>query len=109
MQPKQEHHVMRHVKSFTRYDMFICDRCGRQMLLHREPGDVGPGEQPLIMLERGDSGVSHSGGMGGVAINSVAATPDHDAAPCQGEPELSEEWKRWLTDIFDQMDDASPD
>jgi hypothetical protein len=109
MQSKDEHHEMRHAESFSRYDMFVCDVCGREMLLHREPGAMGPGEQPVIVLERGDSRVSHSGGMGGAAIDSVTTTVDQDAELFEEQVELSEEWKTWLTEILDDMPDISQD
>jgi hypothetical protein len=87
---------MRYTGLRSDYHEFLCDICGRHVLIHSSPSSAKEGEQTFVVLKRGDFWASHSGGIGGLVINGVEVSQDQD--------ELSDEWKEWLADILDDVD-----
>jgi hypothetical protein len=91
-----EHHTMRYAGLRSNYYEFLCDACGRHMLIHANPSAAGEDEQTLVVLKQGDCWTTHSGATGGFVVNSVQVNED--------QAELSDEWKAWLAEILDEMD-----
>ncbi len=94
--PNHEHHTMRHVGSRTNYHEFVCDICGRHLLLHSNPSIVAEGEEIYVVLSQGDIWASHSGAMGGLVINGIDIKKE--------QTELSNDWNKWLADVLDDAE-----
>ena len=90
------HHAMRLAGSRLNYHEFVCDICGRHVLVHLNPSSVEEDERSFVVLKQGDLKSSHSGGNGGLAINGIGVEQDST--------ELSDEWKAWLADILDDVE-----
>ncbi len=94
--PNNGHHAMRYAGLRSDYHEFLCEICGRHVLIHADPSAVAEGDQSFVVLKRGDVWASHSGGIGGLVMNGVEVSQDRE--------ELSDEWKEWLTDILDAIE-----
>lgn len=94
--PSNEHHAMRYAGLRSNYYEFMCDICGRHVLIHANPLEVTEDEQSFVVLRQGDCLTPHSGGVGGLVVNGIEVRKDED--------ELSDEWKVWLADILDGFD-----
>ena len=95
---------MRHIGSRDNYNEFLCDICGRHLLLHSSPSTPEEREKSIVILKQGDFWASHSGGFGGLVINGVEVQKDHGLDQDADEVELSDEWKGWLADILDDAE-----
>lgn len=98
------HHTMRYAGLRFDYHEFLCDACGRHVLIHSNPSAAEGGDQTLVILKRGDFWASHSGGIGGLVINGVEVQKRHNVDQGEEGVELSDEWKGWLADILDDME-----
>lgn len=98
------HHTMRYAGLRSDYHEFLCDACGRHLLIHSNPSNAGEGDQTFVILKRGDFQTSHSGGIGGLVINGVEVQKGRSPDEGDDQFELSDEWKGWLDDILDDED-----
>jgi hypothetical protein len=98
------HHTMRYAGLSSDYHEFLCDACGRHVLIHSNPSSAEEGEKTLLILKRGDLSASHSGGIGGLIINGVEVEKGHSVNGSEEQFELSDEWKCWLEDILDDAE-----
>jgi len=98
------HHTMRYAGLRSDYHEFLCDACGRHLLIHSNPSDAGEGENTFVILNRGDFWASHSGGIGGLIINGVDVQKGHSVDGDEEQAELSDEWKGWLDEILDDVE-----
>ena len=97
------HHTMRHIELRNDYHEFVCDICGRHVLIHSNPSRAEAGDQTFVILKQGDFGVAHSGGIG-LLVNAVEVQEEHISDQDADQVELSDEWKAWLADIFDDIE-----
>jgi hypothetical protein len=98
------HHAMRYAGLRSDYHEFLCDDCGRHVLLHANPSSAGEGEKTFVILKRGDFWATHSGGIGGLVINGVEVQKGYAVDDGGDQADLSDEWKGWLADIFDDAE-----
>ncbi len=107
--PNVEHHTMRHIGSRLNYHEFICDICGRHILIHMNPPAAGEGARTFVILNKGNVWAAHSGETGGLVLNGIEVTQERATDPTEtpeheqneDPTELSEDWNGWLADILD--------
>lgn len=96
---------MRYAGLRSDFHEFLCDLCGRQVLIHSNPSGARGGERKFVVLKQGDFWASHSGGIGGLTMNGVEVQHDHGPDRDREQVDLSDEWKDWLDDILDDAND----
>ena len=107
--PNYEHHTMRHIGTRANYHAFLCEICGRHILVHTNPSAAGQGTRTFGMLNKGDVWASQSGGTGGLVVNGIEVRQAQATDPAEisgheqteDPTELSEDWNGWLADILD--------
>lgn len=85
------HHPMHYAGLRSGYHEFLCDACGRHLLIHANPTAANKGDQTFVVLKQGDFRAAHSGSVGGLVIDGVEVAD---------EDELNDEWKEWLDEIL---------
>lgn len=89
------HHPMRYAGLRLNYHEFLCDLCGRHVLIHANPTGTEAGDQTFVILQQGDPQACHSGGIGAWVVGGL------EVAECDEACELTPEWKGWLDEILD--------
>jgi hypothetical protein len=130
--PDDGHHMMHYAGLRSGYHEFLCETCGRHVLIHSNPARVDEGDHTFVVLKRGAFWAFHSGESDGLAADNgemglgqadVPPTcpsitfeagsgqgpstgsgrgPDEDWAELSDD-ELTEEWKTWLVEILDDI------
>ena len=130
--PDDGHHMMHYAGLRSGYHEFLCETCGRHVLIHSNPARVDEGDHTFVVLKRGAFWAFHSGESEGLAADdgeeglgqadvrpacpssafeagsgrgSSAGSgqgPDEDWAELSDD-ELTEEWKTWLVEILDDI------
>ena len=95
---------MRYAGLRSDFHEFLCDLCGRHVLIHSNPSGAREGERRFVVMKQGDFWASHCGGIGGLTMNGVEVQPDHGVDQGEEQDDLSDEWKGWLDDIFDDAE-----
>ena len=122
--PDDGHHMMHYAGLRSGYHEFLCETCGRHVLIHSNPARVEEGDHTFVVLKRGAFWAFHSGESEGLAADDGEAglgqadvrpacpsnafgagpgqSPDEDWAELSDD-ELTEEWKTWLVEILDDI------
>ena len=130
--PDDGHHMMHYAGLRSGYHEFLCETCGRHVLIHANPARVDEGDHTFVVLKRGAFWAFHSGESNGLAdhdcetghgqADAPAGCPsnafgaDSGQGPSTGsgqgpdeewaelsDDELTEEWKTWLVEILDDI------
>ena len=122
--PDDGHHMMHYAGLRSGYHEFLCETCGRHVLIHSNPARVEEGDHTFVVLKRGAFWAFHSGESEGLATDDGEAgigqadvrpacpaitfevgsgqSPDEDRAELSDD-ELTEEWKTWLAEILNDI------
>ena len=96
-QPPQEQHVMQPVATHpTGTEEWYCPTCGRRFLIQWTPN------YEKVILEAGDEYAIHTGGKGGLQMQSPQVDPQGSAE--QEEPLLSAELRAALEEVLKDID-----
>ncbi|MBI5302187.1 MAG: hypothetical protein HY868_08625 [Chloroflexi bacterium] len=90
MDNSSNHPMRLETRHATGAEEWLCDTCGRRFVLQLPPA------YKKIVLVRGDENVSHTGGTGGLRIESARPTPKHDDDISNDDLSL---WRDGLADI----------
>ena len=67
--PDDGHHMMHYAGLRSGYHEFLCETCGRHVLIHSNPARVEEGDHTFVVLKRGAFWAFHSGESEGLATD----------------------------------------